>query len=94
MRTWFKSGVLGELTPIAQKGFGRVVRLYYSKGLEFFCTSIREGTHSPGSLHYLGMAFDFQAQEMPLSEIRRVLGKDWDVVPSNNGAIHAEYDPK
>jgi hypothetical protein len=93
-RTWFKQGVMGQLSPQAQKGFGRVARLYHDDGQDFFCTSLGEGTHSAGSLHYTGDAFDFQANKMRLVSIKKALGDDFDVVPSNSGAIHAEYDPK
>lgn len=93
-RVWFKQGVIGQLTPQAQKAFGRVAKLYHDDGQDFFCTSLCEGTHSPGSLHYCGDAFDFQGNNMDLRRIKKVVGNDFDVVPSNSGAIHVEYDPK
>lgn len=94
MRVWFKQGVLGELAPIAQKGFGKVVRLYEREGLEnFYVTSIREGNHSAGSLHYIGRAFDFHHQDVEASKVKAVLGNDWDVVVYDT-FYHAEYDPK
>ena len=93
-RVWFKQGVMGTLSPLAQKGFGRVAALYHTDGQDFFCTSLNEGTHSAGSLHYAGDAFDFQGNDMRLASIKKALGADFDVVPSNSGAVHAEYDPK
>jgi len=94
MRVWLKQGVRGELKPIAQKGLGKVVKLYKSLGEQnFFITCIREGVHMPGSLHYCGLAFDFQSQKVFIGEIRNVLGPDWDVI-GHLTHIHAEYDPK
>lgn len=90
---WFKQGVTGRLTLKAQKGFGRLVRSYHSEGLDFFCTSLEEGTHSSGSLHYTGDAWDYQPQGRSIETDRTVLGSDFDVVESNSGARHAEYDP-
>ena len=92
-RTWYKEGVIGDLTPIARKGFGRLANDYYSQGLDFFVTSIREGTHSPGSLHYCGMAFDYDRQGRDIALDRAALGNGWDVVDESNHR-HAEYDPK
>tara|TARA_R110000824_G_scaffold88187_2_gene216857 strand:- start:6072 stop:6359 length:288 start_codon:yes stop_codon:yes gene_type:complete len=92
-RTWIKMGVMGTLTPIAQKGFGRLAKNHHGQGLDFFVTSIREGTHSPGSLHYSGNAFDYQPQNS-IRDDRKILGEGWDVVESNAGARHAEWDPK
>ena len=93
-RTWRKEGVIGDLIPQAQKGLGRVIKLYYSKNLEYFITSLREGTHSPGSFHAIGQAWDAQGQNVSVAEIKEALGPDFDVLPSNAGAIHHEYDPK
>ena len=97
MTVWIKQGVLGDLQPIAQKGFGRVVKLYWSRGDDFFCTSLREGNHQPGSFHYLGLAFDFIRNGGILQEIRERLGAGWDVIEFTvNGVkyIHAEFDRK
>ena len=94
MRVWIKQGVMGTLTPIARKGLGRVARFYFEHGEELYITSIMEGTHSAGSLHYAGMAFDFRKGNcFALQAIRLVLGSDWDVVDEGNHC-HAEYDPK
>ena len=90
---FYKQGVIGDLQPIARKGLGRVARLYEQKGLELHVTSIRDANHSAGSLHYDGLAFDFRGMGVELLDIKTVLGEGWQVIHSNDGAYHAEYDP-
>jgi hypothetical protein len=86
--------VRGELKPVAQKGLGKVVKLYEQLGKKnFYVTCIREGRHMPGSLHYCGLAFDFQSQKVLIKDVRNALGPDWDVV-GHLTHFHAEYDPR
>ena len=68
MKIWYKQGVIGQLRPIAQKGLGRVAALYDKEVVDLCITSIQEGTHTPGSLHYCGMAFDFLKQYVKIAE--------------------------
>lgn len=85
---------MGDLHPIARKGLGKVARFYAEHGEDFYVTSIMEGTHGAGSLHYASMAFDFRRGKcFSIQAIRLVLGTDWDVIDEGNH-IHAEYDPK
>ena len=93
MRVWYKQGVWGQLHPIAQKGLGRLAALHDENGVDLCITSIQEGTHSPGSLHYCGMAFDFLKQFIKIADIKEALGKEWDVIDEKTH-YHAEYDPK
>ena len=94
MTVWYKQGVLGDLQPVARKGLGRVARLFETKDDDLFITSLRDGNHLAGSLHYDGLAFDMADDPGYLiDEIRFVLGPDWDVVDEGNH-IHCEYDPK
>lgn len=93
MNTWIKRGVLGDLTPITQKGLGKLIKLYHNNGLDFYITSVKEGNHSEGSFHYIGQAFDFRKQEVNINKIRGLLGPDWDVI-NEKTHFHAEYDPK
>ena len=94
MTVWYKQGVIGDLQPVARKGLGRVAELFGTKGDDLFITSIRDGNHMPGSLHYDGLAFDMQDDiKFQLLEIRQVLGLGWDIVPEKDH-IHCEYDPK
>ena len=90
---WFKQGVMGDLRPIAQKGFGRVAQLYISKGKNLFVTSIRDGNHGYGSFHYLGLAFDLKKEGVKAKEIRDAVGPGWDLV-IHGSHYHLEYDPK
>ena len=94
MTVWIKQGVIGDLQTVAQKGFGRVAKLYKSHGEDLYRTSTREGNHSFGTLHYIGLAFDIRPNvKVKLNSIKRALGKSWDVVDEGNH-IHCEYDPK
>lgn len=93
MTVWLKRGVIGDLCIAAQKGFGRVADLYEDKGKDVFCTSIRDGNHGAGSMHYIGQAFDIRPLGVSVSEIKQILGKDFDVVDEFNH-IHIEFDPK
>lgn len=90
MTTWIKQGVIGDLQQIARKGLGRVAKV---NSKDLFITSIRDGNHSDGSLHYDGLAFDFRPGKAHMLVIKKALGKGWDVVDEGNH-IHCEYDPK
>jgi len=94
MSTFFKEGVVGDLQIVVVKCKGRIARLYQSEGLDLMITSKRDGNHSLGSLHPDGWAFDFRQLGVELSEIKEAAGKGFDVVRSNHGAVHVEYDPK
>lgn len=93
MTVWLKRGVIGDLCIQAQKGFGRVANLYEDEGKDIYCTSIRDGNHSPGSMHYIGQAFDIKPMGVSVGKIRAALGNDFDVVDEFNH-IHVEFDPK
>ena len=94
MTVWYKQGVMGCLQNPTRKGLGRVADLYESRGQDLFVTSLKEGNHSPGSLHYDGFAFDIRKHEdIPLSAIKEVLGPEWDVIEEPTH-IHCEFDPK
>ena len=94
MTVWIKQGVLGELQPIARKGFGRVAMLAESKDEDTFITCLREGNHIPGSFHFEGWAFDIQKyQYTTLTECRSAIGPGWDIL-NEPDHWHFEYDPK
>ena len=60
-------------------------------------TSTYEGDHSPSSLHYCDDAIDIRhpkTNKTPIQkELKKTLGKDYDVVSVQNHT-HIEYDPK
>ena len=69
-------------------------------GCELTITSVIDGKHSRGSLHYSGNAIDLRTRHMHAESISRVvvllkdaLGDDFDVVKESNH-LHLEYDPK
>lgn len=77
-------------------------------GIPLTITSGRDGKHGAASLHYVGKAIDIRiryGQEQNFKqvdpskvalfceELRRQLGKDFDVVPERDH-VHLEYDPK
>jgi hypothetical protein len=69
-------------------------------GAEMVVTSVTDGRHSRGSLHYTGAAFDIRTRDLvpdtvpDLAErLRKALGEDYDVVLEATH-IHVEYQPK
>jgi hypothetical protein len=97
MTVWYKQGVRGRLNPQARKCLGRIAKVYDSYGEDLFVTSVEEGNHGDGSLHYCGDAFDFRYSNAIAGpsheEVKDAAGKDFDVV-SEKTHIHVEYDPK
>ena len=105
MRIVFKDGVdLDGIQPITISGMHTVASTYESWGWGLTVTSVSDGTHSTGSLHYRGLAFDCRIWDIPLDtlpafvrHLKQVLGDEWDVVwhpVSHKTHIHVEYDPK
>ena len=73
MTVWIKQGVCGDLSQQAQKGLGKVALLYHRNNIQdLYVTSIREGNHSFGSLHYRGDAFDIRKGNMNIEAIKKV----------------------
>lgn len=73
--------------------------VYDNKGITI--TSVSEGKHSRGSLHYDGKAVDIRSRDMAepagfvelLKDALGGLGSDYDVVLEKDH-IHCEYQPK
>lgn len=63
------------------------------KGKDLIITSLSEGKHSSGSLHYVGQAFDFRDPDMDITPLSLRLGTEFDVVDEKTH-IHVEYQPK
>lgn len=63
-------------------------------------TAVVDGSHSRGSLHYCGCAFDARTRDLPPGEAEEVanlarsaLGSDFDAVLESDH-LHFEYQPK
>ena len=63
-------------------------------------TSVIDGSHSRGSLHYVGCAADLRTRDLTLDTIRAnvnalksALGPDFDVVIEKSH-VHVEFQPK
>lgn len=63
-------------------------------------TSLVDGRHSRGSLHYVGFAFDLRTRDLEpeelaviASEAKDRLGQDFDVVVEKTH-LHIEFQPK
>ena len=94
MTVWIKQGVQGNLQPIIRKAFGRVANYLSQMGEDTFITSIRDGNHLSGSLHYDGLAFDIRlSKHLNFAVLRDILGDGFDIVFEATH-IHIEYDPK
>ena len=94
MTVWLKQGVIGDLQQPAQKGLGKVAKLYFENNQDLFITAIRDGNHMAGSFHYIGMAFDFRkGTGITIYALRTILGKNFDVI-EHKTHFHVEYDPK
>ena len=77
--------------------------IYRKHGAELVLTSVVEGSHSAGSLHYRGDAIALRtkgvgAAHVIFAELRATLTGDYDVLFENAGGvnehIHLEYQPK
>jgi hypothetical protein len=94
MTTLYKQGCFGELTREAHQARRKIDRLAYSKAEDVVITSIREGTHSPGSLHPQGDAFDMRPlKNGTIEEIKKAIGINYDVI-NEGDHWHVEYDKK
>ena len=74
--------------------------LFTKGGVELVITSVVDGSHSMGSLHYAGAAVDLRIRHLPLGGAERIygdlisaLGSDYDVVLEKSH-IHLEFQPK
>lgn len=95
MTVWYKQGVLGCLNNQPQKCLGRIHALHQKHKDDLYITSVREGTHSAGSLHPIGDAFDFRysIHHIDKATYELVAGSDFDIVFELDH-IHCEYDPR
>lgn len=76
--------------------------VYQKYGFDFTVTSVTEGKHGRGSLHYPGLAFDSRMRNVPdhsqrlaiRDAIRDALGPQFDVVLEATPHLHIEFQPK
>lgn len=95
INVWLKEGVSGDLCPEMQEAHGKIVELYRKSGyIYFYVVSRREGDHKPGSLHYIGLAEDFnKVLDVEKEDIEEVLGTDYRVIEKRD-YFHVEYNPQ
>jgi hypothetical protein len=75
-------------------------RLFARYRVDLVVTSLLDGEHMPGSLHYKGLAADVRSREVDvtlraqlLREARVALGPDFDFILESDH-FHLEFDPK
>ncbi|MCK4664623.1 MAG: hypothetical protein KAT68_17270 [Bacteroidales bacterium] len=75
MATYIKKGVWGfnQLHPVLSKCFGWIERHYEKRGKDCKITSVAEGNHTTGSLHYIFRAIDFANLEEVFGTIRTII---------------------
>lgn len=104
MSVYIKQGVMGSYSRPIAWAIEKIHKLCIDNCADMYITSIREGNHSAGSLHYIGDAIDWRTSRgvrvVTLEEIRICLSEgrfanQFDVVDGyDDGHFHVEYDPK
>ena len=80
------------------------VGVYDRHARDCVVTSVTEGKHRKGSLHYVGSAVDLRTRHLPGGasgsdaqavgdQLRAALGPDFDVIVEKNH-VHIEHQPK
>mgnify|MGYP003558061134 FL=1 len=92
--------VITTMPPVVLDGIIVIAMIFARNGYPFVITEKDGGQHMVGSLHYAGFAIDFRSWVVPvdkrpalLAQLKRELGKDWDVIEERDH-FHAEYQPK
>lgn len=92
---------LEGMSPQTVLGIVVATGVYASLGYDCIVTSVNDGRHMDGSLHYVGDAFDLRTRhvesdclkELITERLKAALGSGYDVVLEGDH-IHVEYDPK
>lgn len=109
VKIYFKPGVqVNGATHWLFEGLSRAASALGGYG-PVTVTSVLDGKHMEGSLHYEGRAADLRSKHIPLnlldealSHLKASLGPDWDVIverrghrgPSGNEHFHIEFQPR
>jgi hypothetical protein len=74
--------------------------VYRDHGALMTVTAVCDSAHSPGSLHYVGLAADLRIRDIPPETVAKIrerlaaaLGPDFDVLLEADH-IHVEFQPK
>ena len=91
---------MDKLQPQIVLGLIAIHSIFEAHGYDVTITSLSDGVHQSGSLHYSGCAVDLRIKPIResdvtflLRDIRFALGANFDVVLEVDH-IHVEYDPK
>lgn len=95
----YKSGVSGQPTPAITTAINAAEGIYASFGVDLVVTSLRDGRHMTGSLHYSGNAVDFRRWDLDAkgktsaaaAALRSQLGRCYQVLIEGDH-IHVEYE--
>jgi hypothetical protein len=89
-----------DLTPAMKRACSVAENAFNAYDYILVLTSGRDSVHGPTTLHGDGNAGDFRTRqirdeirEQIVSDIRRELGKDFDVILESDH-LHIEHDPK
>lgn len=92
--------VLEQLTPQLVLAMSITASIMARHSYDFVLTSVGDGKHKVGSLHYKGRAFDFRTNKIHESmrariftDIREALGPEFDVLLEKDHG-HVEWDPE
>ncbi len=96
-----KRGVRAKgLQPEISLAIEEAREVYREFGADLIITSMLDGQHMEGSLHYRGRAVDFRTRHLAqpdralaANRLRLALGPEYDVVLEDTH-IHVEFDPK
>ena len=86
----------------AEALFGLIVveGVFREANIEMTVTSVTDGTHSPGSLHYIGHAFDLRLYQIPQAKLNAIIAQCRERLPGSfdvvieSDHIHIEHQPK
>lgn len=101
-----KQGVRIEgIQPELLLGHNEVQEIFRKYKTPLVITSVVDGVHMTGSLHYDGQAIDYRSKNIPTTELkqailrecREVLGENYDFILESLGKpnehFHLEFDP-